>query len=360
MSPANNLPGKQLTRDDVILIANQHDIDPLLLEAFIQIYAPDPGFLDDGRPKVIFQRHIFWRNLLPAYRTGLKRRKFKMLALMHRDILHPVPSTAEPVSYITEHKKLDKAIGIDREAALCSALWGRFKLTGEQFISAGFLTIGDFVSAHQKNEARQLKAFMNALASKTIEGKNLIEHLRDQNLQQFAEGLPANGNEPGLDADLLKSTFIKLREKNRPQDEPEPEPFLAKLVRTSSGLIQTLGEMTILKNGQEIFSCKTLELPWKDNERNSSCIPTGSYHVVKRFSERYKNHFHLTNVPGRSMILIHIGNYYSQTEGCILVGMALSDINADGHMDVVQSGVAMKKLNEILPDEFGISVEHKG
>jgi hypothetical protein len=359
MTPSNNQSVKKFTHDDIVLIANQHSLEPLLLEAFVEVYAPGSGFLEDGRPKVIFQHHIFWKNLLPAYRTRFKRRKFKMLAVMHRDILHPVPATSVSVSYLSEHNKLDKATGIDSDAALRSALWGRFMLPGEAFISAGFLTIGDFVAAHQKNETEQLSAFMNSLASITFKGKNLIGHLQDQNLQQFAEGLPVYGNENRLDIDLLKSAFDELTEKNKPQDDPEPQPFQTKLIRTSYGQTQTLGEMTILKNGREIFSCKTLELPWKANERMESCIPEGSYHVVKRFSERYKNHFYLTNVPGRSMILIHIGNYFTQTAGCILVGTALSDINADGHPDVVQSGVAMNKLNEILPDEFEILVGSK-
>lgn len=135
--------------------------------------------------------------------------------------------------------------------------------------------------------------------------------------------------------------------------------FFTKLVRSSSGAIQTLGDLYIFENGKEIYKCKTLELPWKNNEQKTSCIPPGKYNVVKRFSEKYKDHFHLTNVPGRSMILIHSGNHFTHTLGCILVGTAHTDINADGHLDVVSSGTTMQKLNQLLPSEFEIAIEIK-
>jgi hypothetical protein len=92
----------------------------------------------------------------------------------------------------------------------------------------------------------------------------------------------------------------------------------ATIRRNQSSDKQTLGEMTVTDdNGEIIFSCKTLELPWKDNQQNVSCIPTGTYNVTRRYSERFKNHFHIQDVPNRTFILIHPGNYYTQIRGCV-------------------------------------------
>jgi len=118
-----------------------------------------------------------------------------------------------------------------------------------------------------------------------------------------------------------------------------------------------LGELRVFENDSEIYKCYTLELPWKNNSTNISCIPAGKYRVIKRFSDQYQHHFHVLNVPGRSMILIHTGNFYTQTKGCILVGTALSDINADGFQDVTNSKIAMTRLNQMMPDKFEISIE---
>ncbi|MBT3642447.1 hypothetical protein HN604_02970 [archaeon] len=64
----------------------------------------------------------------------------------------------------------------------------------------------------------------------------------------------------------------------------------------------------------------TLELPWKNNNRNISSIPEGTYEVSKRKSPKFKTHFKVADVKGRSDILIHAGNYPRDTAGCILVG----------------------------------------
>lgn len=132
--------------------------------------------------------------------------------------------------------------------------------------------------------------------------------------------------------------------------------------------IQTTGLLKILRddqrfesdsgnlNGAVISVFHTLELPYKGNQRQVSCVPVGSYKVRKRYSEKYQEHFHLTNVPGRDYILIHSGNYHTQILGCILVGTGLKDINHDGQKDVTESRAAMKQLNELLPDEFELEI----
>lgn len=64
--------------------------------------------------------------------------------------------------------------------------------------------------------------------------------------------------------------------------------------------------------------CYTIELPWKDNRHGISCIPEGTYPVVKRFSNRHQFHLEVLNVPDRSLILIHKANDAQQElRGCI-------------------------------------------
>ncbi|MCF6168861.1 DUF5675 family protein [Lutibacter sp.] len=61
-----------------------------------------------------------------------------------------------------------------------------------------------------------------------------------------------------------------------------------------------------------------IELPWLENRKNISCIPEGTYKLKPRFSEKFKHHLLLENVPGRSLILIHPANdALKELEGCI-------------------------------------------
>ena len=117
--------------------------------------------------------------------------------------------------------------------------------------------------------------------------------------------------------------------------------------------VQTLGEGTI--EGSD-FKFKTMELEYNDNKRRVSCIPKGTYIVKKRFSNKYKYHFHITDVPNRDFILIHSANFSRQLLGCIGVGEAHIDIDGDGLKDVTYSKKTMAKLNNIMPDEFLLQI----
>jgi len=68
----------------------------------------------------------------------------------------------------------------------------------------------------------------------------------------------------------------------------------------------------------ETFICHTIELPWKDNHKSSSCIPEGRYELKKRYSPKFQWHLHVQDVPGRSVILIHpANNAMKELKGCI-------------------------------------------
>jgi len=88
----------------------------------------------------------------------------------------------------------------------------------------------------------------------------------------------------------------------------------------------TMGVLTDEKN--EII-CYTLENPWKDNAKEISCIPSGTYEVVPYTSAKYPRAFEILDVPERSSILIHNGNTLKDTRGCILVGAMAGKLDAD-------------------------------
>jgi hypothetical protein len=98
------------------------------------------------------------------------------------------------------------------------------------------------------------------------------------------------------------------------------EVFLFRYLNSDQG---TEGVLTT-----EGFFCKTLELPWRNNKRNVSCIPDGEYKVAIRQSPRFGTVYHVKEVTGRTYILIHSGNfagdkskgYKTHVNGCILLG----------------------------------------
>jgi len=131
-----------------------------------------------------------------------------------------------------------------------------------------------------------------------------------------------------------------------------------KIIRIHKSEEQTLGIMTLYDDHNfPFYEVRTLELPDRDNQRRISCIPTGEYEAIKRFSEKYGDHFHILDVPNRDYILIHSANFVRQLLGCCAVGFSHSDIDGDGLRDVTNSKAALKKLNEHLPDRFNLTIE---
>jgi len=129
---------------------------------------------------------------------------------------------------------------------------------------------------------------------------------------------------------------------------------------------ETTGLFYIFEGIEVLFHCFMLELPrfvipMKPNSPRTTCIPGGMTYKVKKIISPTKGLcFLYQDVPGRSAVEIHIGNFAAgkkvDTEGCQLPGSELIDINGDGNLDVVDSTATMKKLLEILPDEFEVHI----
>lgn len=101
----------------------------------------------------------------------------------------------------------------------------------------------------------------------------------------------------------------------------------------------------------------TLELPWRDNASNISCIPVGTY-VCKRYhSEKFPDTFEVTGVPGRSSVLFHAGNTSADTHGCILLGRSWGWLYGDKRA-VLNSGETFKDFLALTAsaDEFPLTI----
>lgn len=130
------------------------------------------------------------------------------------------------------------------------------------------------------------------------------------------------------------------------------------LQRLKSDEVQTLGHLNFYLDGLFLlFNCVVLELPDNDNKFQISRILSGKYRVVKRHSPKYGWHWHVLDVEGRTLILIHFGNYHKDTKGCILVGADYVDINNDGKLDVTSSKKTMRSINALVDaNEFELVI----
>lgn len=73
---------------------------------------------------------------------------------------------------------------------------------------------------------------------------------------------------------------------------------------------------TLLLYGEVV--CHTIELPWRGNRRNVSCIPEGRYGILPYRSRKFGPCLIVDEVPKRSGILFHPANHAAtELQGCI-------------------------------------------
>lgn len=101
----------------------------------------------------------------------------------------------------------------------------------------------------------------------------------------------------------------------------------------------------------------TVELPWRKNRANVSCIPEGTYKLQREMfyggdgpggRPDYET-FGLAGVVGRTFIKLHVANTAGELQGCIGIGNALGVAN--GHWAVLHSREAHKTLMRVMGDD---------
>lgn len=101
--------------------------------------------------------------------------------------------------------------------------------------------------------------------------------------------------------------------------------------------------------GRVEYIGKVLERGWRNNQRNISCVPEGTYDLVLEYSNRFrKDLWELKGVPNRSECKFHVANYWRQLNGCLSLGNKHVDIDHDGDPDVTSSRLTMDKFHKAM------------
>ena len=130
--------------EDIAKTAEKLGLEPCALQAVCQVEANGDGFLADGRPKILFEGHVFWKEL--------RKRRYNPAGLLSRadvraahgdisDILYPKWNKKHYKGGAAEYKRLDRARAINSPAALCSASWGAFQIMGFNYDLCGYESV---------------------------------------------------------------------------------------------------------------------------------------------------------------------------------------------------------------------------
>jgi len=166
---------KKLSDEIIKETAKDLGVDAAALKAVVKVESAGSGFLSDGRPKILFEGHVFWREL--------KKRNVDPMqyAQGNPEILYEHWTKKYYRGKEGEYDRLERAKLINQEAALCSASWGLFQIMGFNYKAAGFDTVHSFVEAQHKDEGEHLRAFCNF-----IKHEKILSHLKNRNWAEFA------------------------------------------------------------------------------------------------------------------------------------------------------------------------------
>lgn len=124
-----------------------------VLWSVISVETSGAGFLADRRPKILFERHVF---------HGLTGGRFDRAA---PDLSNRIPG-GYGAGGANQYARLERAIALDRAAALQSASWGLGQILGENFSDTGFADVETMVAACVEGEDGQLLAMARFIKSK--------------------------------------------------------------------------------------------------------------------------------------------------------------------------------------------------
>ena len=115
------------------------------------------GFNRDGTPVTLFEGHKFHELTHGIYATQAP------------DLSFPYwDKSFYGKTWQQEQRRLQRAMVLDRDAALRSASWGKFQIMGFNHFIAGHATIQGFVNAMYRGEREHLDAFVAFVKSKGL------------------------------------------------------------------------------------------------------------------------------------------------------------------------------------------------
>jgi peptidoglycan hydrolase-like protein with peptidoglycan-binding domain len=166
-------------KGELASFSKKYSVEPAVILAIQAVESGGNGFMPDGRPKILFEGHIFWRELKKAGKDPAA------LRAGNENIIYPKWVKTNYKYNEKEYDRLALAEKIDKTAALKSASWGEFQIMGFNYASAGFSDVASFVDSMYKPGVNQLGGLMGFL-----EENRLLRHVQgaSKNWAALAKG----------------------------------------------------------------------------------------------------------------------------------------------------------------------------
>ena len=187
----------QLLRNSTLLAAaTRLSVEVAAIYAVNEVESLGEGFLANGKPKILFERHVMHQRLsLQRHDSddvaALKAHAAE-LATLYPNLVNPRPGGY--AGGTAEHQRLAQARMIDALCAPESASWGAFQIMGYHAERLGYASIDDFTQRMAKDENEHFEAFIRFIEAdpalhKALKAKRWTEFARRYNGPAYARNL---------------------------------------------------------------------------------------------------------------------------------------------------------------------------
>jgi hypothetical protein len=174
--------GRKLQEQDFADVAAALGVGIPEVKAVQSVESAGSGFIEDGRPIIRFEAHQFSRLTQHFY-----DHVFPQISVRKRNDSLVQGGAA---GRRREYYRLQKAMILDRTAALEATSWGLFQIMGFNYAAVNMRSVEELVAAMYKSEREQLKLF-----GEFVKKTGLADALKHKNWADFARRY--NGHDYG-------------------------------------------------------------------------------------------------------------------------------------------------------------------
>jgi len=203
VAPPISIDAMRLSDKDIIDFAKAFNLEIPVVKAVQEVESSGRGFLADNRPTILFEGHIFWKEL---EKRGIDPRP---LVRGNENVLYSKWTKDFYEGKAKEYTRLEKAKNVGKqpeilEAALASCSWGMFQIMGFNYHRTESFDVLDYVVKSRRSEAEHLTSFGHF-----IEATKLLKPLREKQWATFARGYNGRGYKQNRYDERLKAAYLK-------------------------------------------------------------------------------------------------------------------------------------------------------
>lgn len=176
---------ERLTDARIAEIARENGIHPAALLAVKLVESgTKSGFLDSGKPQILFEGHVFYKYL----KANVKSLDMNKLCAQYPNIVYPKWNKSKYLGGEKEWTRLEQARQINQKYANYAASWGMFQVMGFNYNKCGCQSVNEFVERMSSSQEQQLMLTLHFLKS-----SGLIAPLQKRQWATFARGYNGAG-----------------------------------------------------------------------------------------------------------------------------------------------------------------------